>query len=92
MTTIRELIKKAEKTPATELTLSERMRIIRHLRGISQKEAAEAAGITQNAMSFYEKNKRTPGVDVVIKLAQLYNCSLDWLCGLSEIIGGKKNG
>ena len=90
--TTRELIKKAEKTPATELTLSERMRIIRHLRGIWQKEAAEAAGVTQAAISSYEKNKRTPSVGIIIRLAQLYNCSLDWLCGLSENIGGKKNG
>lgn len=45
--------------------------------GLSQKEAAEKLNISRDSLRFYEKYKKSPKVELAIKIAQLYNCSLD---------------
>ena len=32
----------------------------------------------------YEKGRKTPSAETLIALAQVMECSLDWLCGLSD--------
>ena len=83
--TLRELIKKAEIIPARDFAFGERLALIRHLRGFkSQGEAAEKLGILQSTLAMYESGSRTPKIDKVMKMAELYECSVDWLCGFSE--------
>ena len=48
---------------------------------LSQRELAEATGISQQAISFWEQDKRTPKMDDCIKLADFYGISLDELVG-----------
>lgn len=48
---------------------------------LSQRELAEATGISQQAISFWEQDKRTPNMDDCIKLADFYGISLDELVG-----------
>lgn len=47
----------------------------------TQKELAEKAGITEAAMSHYIKGTRCPRPSVLAKLADLLNCSVDYLIG-----------
>ena len=49
-----------------------------------QKEASEKIGIQQATLSAYERNRGKPSIDILIKLAKLYEVSLDYLCGLKE--------
>ena len=48
---------------------------------LSQRDLAKETGISQQAISFWEQNKRTPNMDDCIKLADFYNISLDELVG-----------
>lgn len=48
---------------------------------LSQRELAAATGISQQAISFWEQNKRTPNMDDCIILADFYEISLDELVG-----------
>ena len=48
---------------------------------LSQRELANATGISQQAISFWEQDKRTPNMDDCIKLADFYGISLDELVG-----------
>ena len=59
-------------------------KIFRELRienKLSQRDLAKATGISQQALSFWEQNKRTPNMDDCIILADFYNISLDDLGG-----------
>ena len=50
-------------------------------RNLSQRALAQATGISQQAISFWEQNKRTPNMDDCILLADFYGISLDELVG-----------
>ena len=47
--------------------------------GLTQKEVAERLGIDQSSVSLWETGKTAPRVAVLVKLAELYHCSLDEL-------------
>lgn len=63
------------------MTIGEVFKEQRLLRGVSQKEVAKATGISQKAISFWERNERTPNIADCIKLADYYGISLDELVG-----------
>ena len=48
---------------------------------LSQRDLAQATGISQQAISFWEQDKRTPNMDDCIKLADFYGITLDELVG-----------
>ncbi len=48
---------------------------------LSQRDLAQATGISQQAISFWEQDKRTPNMDDCIKLADFYGVTLDELVG-----------
>ncbi len=50
-------------------------------KGLSQRDLAKATGISQQAISFWEQDKRTPNMDDCIKLADFYGVTLDELVG-----------
>lgn len=61
-------------------------RIIKLLRkecGITQKQAAEDLGVSQALLSHYEKGIRECGLDFVVRVADYYNVSCDYLLGRS---------
>lgn len=53
--------------------------------GLSQTDAAQAAGVHQTAISMYELDKRVPTADVIIKMALAYGVSIDYLLGLTDV-------
>lgn len=61
-----------------------RMKQIRKQKGWSQKLAASNLGISQALLSHYEKGIRECGLDFIIKAAQVYSVSCDYLLGASD--------
>jgi len=62
------------------MTLGETVRSIRLEQGLSQKEAAEAAGIDQSYLSMIESGqRRNPGTRIVARLAKVLDVSMDEL-------------
>lgn len=55
-------------------TVGERLRKLRG--GTSQAEVAEAVKISQNALSAYENNNRTPRDPVKVRLASYYGVKI----------------
>lgn len=64
--------------------LGERLQQMRACMKISQKEAAGAVGVSASIISNYESGERTPSVEVLMALANLYQCSTDYLLGLEK--------
>ena len=60
---------------------SERLTAIRMERGDYQRDLAGALGMSQTAVSHYEKGDREPTLENLIKISHRYNVSLDWLLG-----------
>ncbi len=52
--------------------------------GKSQEEICSELGVTQQTLSRYEKGQRQASLDFVVKAAQYFNVSADYLLGLSE--------
>ena len=52
---------------------------LRKERGISQKKAATDLGISQALLSHYEKGIRECGLGFLVKIADYYNVSIDYL-------------
>ncbi|MBR7093000.1 MAG: helix-turn-helix transcriptional regulator [Clostridia bacterium] len=55
--------------------------LLRKERGISQKQAAAALEVSQALLSHYEKGIRECGLDFVIRAANYYQVSCDYLLG-----------
>ena len=54
---------------------------LRQERNFSQRDLAKQTGISQQALSLWEQNKRTPNMDDCIVLADFYGITLDELVG-----------
>ena len=57
--------------------------LLRKERGLSQKKAAEELQVSQALLSHYEKGIRECGLEFVVKIANFYNVSCDYLLGRS---------
>ena len=55
--------------------------LLRQEKGISQRQAAKALGISQALLSHYENGAREPGLVFVGKACDFYNVSADFLLG-----------
>ena len=55
--------------------------LLRKERGYSQKKAAADLGVSQALLSHYEKGIRECGLDFVVRAADYYNVSCDYLLG-----------
>ncbi len=64
--------------------------LLRKEKKLSQKQAAEALGVSQALLSHYEKGIRECGLDFVVKTADYYQVSCDYLLGRSADRTGAK--
>lgn len=62
-------------------SFSRALTFLRKERGISQKEAAASLKISQALLSHYEKGIRECGLDFVVRVADFYGVSCDYLLG-----------
>lgn len=61
-----------------------RLKELRVARGMSQRELAELAGITQRAISSYESGERRPTGETLLRIAQIFGVSPEYLMGWSD--------
>lgn len=57
----------------------ETMRTIRKAKGMTMKELGEKVGVAEVTVSFYETGKREPSLEVLCKIADELDVSLDML-------------
>lgn len=63
--------------------------LLRKERNISQKKAAQDLGVSQALLSHYEKGIRECGLDFIVRAADYYGVSCDYLLGRSPEPAGK---
>lgn len=62
-----------------------RFKQLREKNGLSQIELGNRLGVTQQSVFAWERGLTTPAIQTAIALSRLYNVSLDYLLGLSDI-------
>lgn len=61
-----------------------RLKELRESKRLSQSDVAARLDVTRATISGYECNTITPSVEQLVKLAVLYNASLDYMMGLEN--------
>lgn len=67
------------------VTFGERLRQAREETGLSMNRVSQLIYISQGVLSRYEHGLVFPTIERVFDLANLYGCSIDWLCGMGGI-------
>ena len=65
--------------------LAKRLKELRIENNYSQYEIAELMGIAQVTYSHYELGRRSVSIQNLVKIAQIYDVSTDYLLGLSDV-------
>ncbi len=61
------------------INLGKNLRRIRRLEDITQKTLGELVGVKAAAISSYENNESYPSLEIIVRLAEVFNISLDEL-------------
>lgn len=61
------------------------LRELREKKDLSQVELAKKLNITSQSLSQYELGKRMPDIDMINRLADFFNVSVDYLLGRTNI-------
>lgn len=52
---------------------------------LTQNDLAEKMDCASSSIAMYEREERKPSLDVLIKLSEIFSCSIDYLLGKSDI-------
>lgn len=72
------------------MIFAECLQELREDRNVSRKELAAFLNISVSTLGMYEQGRREPNIDMLIKLADYFNVSLDFLVGRSSNSGERK--
>ena len=64
--------------------LAERLKTCRNEKGLTQRQVAVYCDITEKAYQNYELMTREPKINILIRIADLYGVSIDYLVGRTE--------
>ena len=64
--------------------LPEKIKKLRVKNGFSQREVAKYLDVSPSIISGYETGERTPSVEMLLSLSNLYQCSTDNLLGRED--------
>ncbi|MBQ3019467.1 MAG: helix-turn-helix transcriptional regulator [Clostridia bacterium] len=64
--------------------MAERLRNLRAEKGMGQNALAEALGVSNASISYWENGKQEPSVSAIYKLAVYFDVSVDYLLGLED--------
>lgn len=66
------------------MTFPERIIQLKTDRDLLQKDIAAAIGLSLRAYQYYEKGQKEPTLSVLVRLADFFAVSLDYLVGRSD--------
>ena len=71
--------------------LGARIALLRRQKSMSQQALAHALGVSASAVGMYEQGRREPSLDTVVKLAELFEVSTDYLLRGETVLPGDLN-
>lgn len=73
-------------TNITVMSFGKRVSELRKQHKISQEELSKKIEVHQNVIGRYEREEAKPSIEVASKLADIFNVSLDYLVGKTELL------
>ena len=65
--------------------IGNRVKLLREELDLKQDELAKKIGVSPSAIGMYERDLREANDDIKLKMCDLFNCSMDYLTGNSDI-------
>ena len=62
-------------------SITSNIKRLRKESGLTQQQVADKVNVSRSAYSQYEMGLKQPTIDTLVKSADLYKCSLDYLVG-----------
>ena len=62
------------------------LKLLRKKKGVSRQKLAEALGLSQQSINHYENHKIEPDIATLIKIADYFETSVDYVIGHTEIL------
>lgn len=66
------------------MAFSEKIKTLRMSHRLSQRELADMVGVGKSQISYYENGERFPSADVLIKIADVFRVTTDYLLDISR--------
>ena len=64
-----------------KVRFSERLRLLREESNLTVEQLAEKLGTVKQTISKYENGQREPKYEILLKIAEIFNVSIDYLFG-----------
>lgn len=71
--------------------LGDRIKKERENLNLTRNDLANKLGVSYSAIAMYEQGNREPNNELTIKLCQIFNCSMDYLMGLTSYKNPKED-
>lgn len=62
-----------------------RIKLLREELNMTQQELADKLDGAKSTVAMYEKGDRKPSMEVLLKLSEIFDCSIDYILGKSDI-------
>ncbi|SCW52031.1 DNA-binding transcriptional regulator, XRE-family HTH domain [Paenibacillus tianmuensis] len=64
--------------------IGDKIALLREKQALTQEELSSKINISRASLSHYEKNRREPDYETVVKIADFFKVSIDYLLGRTE--------
>lgn len=85
------LMRNNQKNEEVLYMIGTRLKILREELGLKQEELAQKLSVSPSSIGMYETNKREPNSEIIIKIANFFNVTIDYLLGKSDIRNNNEN-
>lgn len=65
--------------------LMNKIKILREEFGYTQQELANKLDGAKSTIAMYENETRKPSLEVLVKLSEIFDCSIDYILGKSDV-------
>lgn len=67
------------------MNLGEKLKTLRRDKGITQIELAKILNVDKGVVANYETNRRFPNIHILVKIADYFEVTTDYLLGRTQI-------
>ena len=72
----------------SEINFAKTIKMLRNRKNLTQTDLANLLGVTKSAISAYENGDRQPSHDAIVKMANYFNVTIDYIYGERKMPGG----
>ncbi len=72
-------------------TFGETLRELRENKSITREQLSKDTGVSLTALYYYEKDQKTPSIDILRNISKSLNVSADYLLGLTDNPSNENN-